>query len=217
MYRTQKSILIALAIGDGTIEKSTTHKGSRLKVGHGEKQLEYLKYKRDLLHSVIGGKIPKIYHWDQVRKGTKNRAYAFRKGHKYFWVLRKWLYPKGKKVLSRRILDNLTPEGVAIWYMDDGNLWKHINKDLNKVTSFRITLSTEVYLEEAEMIQEYFKDVWGVSFHTNKSRVDNDGKMLYRHRCSTKEARKFFDIVEPYIIESMKYKIDVPDYLRHEC
>lgn len=212
MYRTRKGIMIALAIGDGSLEKSRTDNGVRLKIEHGEKQLAYLEHKKDLLYSVLGGKNIRIHTSKRERKGTKLTSYWFRKGHRYFRTLRKWLYPNGEKQLTRRILDKLTPEGLAIWYMDDGNLYNHINKDSGLVTSFRITLSTEVPLDEAEMIRDYFEEKWSITFHINKTKNNR-----YRHRCSTKEARKFFDIIAPYIIDSMKYKINVPDYLRHEC
>jgi len=209
MTRDEKAIMIALVIGDGSLEKLGP-RNVRLKIEHSIKQRDYVIYKRDLLHKIIGGKQIKIYTTNRVRKNTKLQSAYFRKNHRYFRVIRKVLYKYGKKQITKPVLYRLTPKALAIWYMDDGNLYKHIHKD--KVTSFRITLSTEVSYEEALLIQEYFLDRWNIHFHINKTK---NGR--FRHRCSTKEARKFFDIIEPHIIDSMKYKIDVPNYIRHEC
>ena len=208
MNKRDKSILLALAIGDGHLEKISRN-AVRIAIKHSAKQKEYLLYKQSLLHSIIGGKKTTISKRTQVRTVNLLTSYGFKKGHRYFRVLRKWLYKDGVKTLSRNILNKLTPEAIAIWYMDDGNLYKHRYK--GKVTSFRLTLSTEVPMDEAILIRDYFKEVFDISFHINKTK---DGR--YRHRCSTKEARKFFDLVEPFIIPSMMYKIDVPNYIRHE-
>ena len=55
---------------------------------------------------------------------------------------------------------------------------------------------------------DYFKNVWGIQFSQCKNRS------VYRLRCGTKEARKFADIVKPYVIANpeLHYKLNIKDY-----
>ena len=110
MTKDQKSILIALVIGDGTLRKP--NRGSvQLEIGHSIKQKEYIKYKSDLLHSILGGNKPNL-HYRVSNMGTK--TVRIFKTHRYFRVIRRWLYKDNKKVISRNILDKLTPQALAI-------------------------------------------------------------------------------------------------------
>lgn len=197
MKNRKKAILIALAIGDGHINRrrSGNKYHSSLRIQHSIKQKELITYKRDLLHSIIGGKLPKLIEFN-------NSGYPgikFSKGHKYFRILRKWLYPNGKKKISRFLLNKLTAEAIAIWYMDDGGL--SAKKHKGKIHSYELFLNTHESIEDNQIIIDYFKEEWNIQFH----QVKNKGS--YRLRMGTKEARCFIPIIEKYILPSMKYKI----------
>ena len=57
----------------------------------------------------------------------KYRSVGFSISHPYFKQVKHWCYPNGKKTITEHILEMLTPEGLAFWYMDDGNAAKNIN------------------------------------------------------------------------------------------
>lgn len=194
MKNRKKAILIALAIGDGHIHKDPKSKSCKLIIKHSSKQREFIEYKRNLLHSLIGGKKPKLHN-------INNNGYPgiyFTKAHKYFRVIRKWLYKNKSKLITRYLLNKLTLEAIAIWYMDDGNLSS--KKRNGKIHAYELFLNTHVSKEENQVIIDYFKEVWDIQFH----QVKNKGS--YRLRMSTREIRKFLPMIEKYIIPSMKYK-----------
>jgi hypothetical protein len=205
MKKEDKAILIAMCIGDGSLEK-TSNLAVRLKIEHSLKQQEYTEWKLNKLSSIVGGKRPIMAFTNRIRAGSQLHSCMFRKHHRYFRVLRKWLYPKGEKTLTRNVLNKLTPEGLAIWFMDDGST-ENTSKN-----SFRIALCCDTTHEQCELIQQYFKEIYDIQWNINKN-----NKGICRLRCSTIQARKLFDIISPYIITSMRYKLQVPYHLWHEC
>lgn len=196
MTNEEKSLIVALTIGDGSISPE-----GRLAINHCDKQKEYIEYKAEIINRIIGGKPvtihktknkinDKVYYGWAIRKCCKCKLSEFRE----------LFYPNGKKVITREILDYLTPEGIAIWYMDDGNL--SAEKIDGKIHAYKLGIATYLTQEENQVIIDYFKEKWNIEFHSHK-----DGSK-YRLRMGTKEARRFLELVRPYVnkIECMKYK-----------
>jgi hypothetical protein len=201
MNKKNKGILIGLCIGDGyitnKIHKKYNYIQNSIVFYHCAKQKEYIDYKAELLLSVFGGKKPNVVLFNN----NGYPGYRMMKTHKYFKILRELLYKDNHKLITRRCLDYLTPQGLAIWYMDDGNLAK--KKRNGKIHAYELYLNTFVTDEEHDEIINYFKEKWDINF----SKVKNHNG--YRLRCGTKEARKFIKIIDKYVIPSMKYKTDI--------
>lgn len=201
MNKHDKSILIGLTLGDGYIsekkDKRYNHTQYGINIIHCEKQKEYIEYKAKLLHSIFGGKEVKVHFF----MNNNYPVYRLSKSNKYFKILRRLIYPNGKKMITKNVLKYLTPESIALWYMDDGSLSK--KKRNGKVHSYELFLNTYSTDLEHDDIIEYFYNVWNIKFSKVKS------KGGYRLRCGTIEARKFINIIDKYIIPSMKYKTDI--------
>lgn len=202
MTKEQKSILVAIAIGDGHISKIKRDSGKiycGMHIKHKESHKEYVQYKANIINSICGGK------QNPIRKVSNNghKAYQYAKTNSYFRCIRGWLYKNNNKVLSRKLLDKLNPQGLAIWWMDDGCLYS--KKRNGKIHAWELYLNLYVSKEEAEIVQLYFKEVWNVNWKLNR-----DGQH-YRLRCSTREGRKFLDIVRPYVsqVKCMQYKAQI--------
>lgn len=214
MNKEKRGILVGMLLGDGYI-RITRHKckdGSiskyaELKIGHSPKQIRYLQWKASKLHSILGGKQFKIH--SRVVILSNNKSYEcleIRRQHKYFKFLHRIAYSnRGKKYFTNKLLNYLTPEGIAYWYQDDGGLVKSYNK-AGEISSFQVRLYTYCSLKECETIQKYFKDVWNINFNIHK----HTGKEQYNLRANTKEANKFLHIVYPYKSPDMEYKFLKP-------
>jgi hypothetical protein len=88
--------------------------------------------------------------------------------------------------------------------MDDGCLSPQ--KRNNKIHAWQLWLNTYLTKEENQVIIDYFLEKWEVQFNLNKHRN------MYRLRCSTKEARKFLDIVRDFVLKNvpcMLYKVQI--------
>ncbi len=200
MDRKTRGILVGMVLGDGHLQvsKDTRYKNSWKNifvVKHSEKQRDYIRYKAELLHKHLGGKKPQVHEINN----NGFPGYVLYKSDKYFRHLYRRMYKDRIKVITRKVLEMLTDEGLAIWYMDDGSLCA--KKRGGKIHAFDLFLNTYCSEEECQEIVKFFKERYGIKFTVSK----NKGK--FRVRCGTKEARKFIEIVKPYIIPSMLYKV----------
>ncbi len=200
-----RSAIVGMVAGDAGIRKQKGCRSVSLRITHAEKQREYLEYKRDILQNLFKG-------WEIPIRPINNSGYPGvrleTRNHPKLRAIYKWFYSEGKKRFSRQILNYLTPIGVAIWYMDDGSL--SYKKREGKVHGREVHLNTYCSLEEAEVIQAYFKEVWDVSWTV----IPNKG--LFRLRMGSNGAKKFFMIISPYIIPMMRYKIDLGYVKQHD-
>jgi len=196
--KESRNLLISMLLGDGTISNNNV-----FKLSHGYKQKEYLEWKINLLNEY----------------GIKNnglKEYVSTKGYNtgdivyysqlsiipFIKLLRRIIYKPKKNYANRKILNRLNALGVAIWYMDDGHI--NIRKTNDKIHGFYVKIATCLSKENNQIIIDYFKEVWNVSFYQFK-----EGKETYSLCCGTQEGIKFIEIVKPYIesCPSMIYKI----------
>lgn len=217
LSKEDKGLLFALSLGDGCLRKPHPQTGSvQLEIGHSTKQEEYCVWKRDLVYSICGGtKEPKIGYRTIKLKNSDNEYYAcrFTKIHEYFIHLRKKLYPNGRKIITRELLDMLDLQGIAIWFMDDGSCYKKDNEAGTKSIMFDLRIGTDCFTkEENELIVEYFKEVWDISFYVYYKKKENSWIIRARKNA----ALAFIELIKPYIIPSMSYKIEYKEGL-HEC
>jgi hypothetical protein len=187
-----------MVAGDAGIRQQKGCRSVSLRIVHSIKQKEYLEYKRDILQNLFKEWEIPIHLFNNsgypgVRLETRN--------HPRLRTIYKWFYRDGKKMVSKRVLEYLTPIGIAIWYMDDGSL--SFKRREGKIHGREVHLNTYCSLEEAKVIQGYFRDVWDISWTI----VPNKG--LFRLRMGAKEAQRFFKLIEPHVIPVMRYKIDL--------
>jgi len=84
--------------------------------------------------------------------------------------------------------------------MDDGSVSAKYRK--GKVHAYELRLNTCFSRDEDELIIRYFAEVWNLQFGLNRSK----GK--WRLRMGTQQARRFAQLIAPYVIPTMRYKID---------
>jgi len=190
MTREEKAVLLALALGDGHIKRNQPE----LVVFHCESQKELVMWKHALVKNILG-KCGNIV----TKKTCSQTQYGFHVTHKYFKVLRRYLYKNGVKHYSESLLNRLGMLGLAIWHMDDGHL--SAKKRNGKVHAYDLGISTYCSKEEAKTIADWFFRAHGIRM-TCKF---NKGK--YSVRCGTQGARLFSSLVRGFIIPSMEYKL----------
>ena len=194
-----KSLLIALLIGDGTISSNYV-----FKLCHTSEQIEYLKWKISLLdkYNLKNNGLKKYISSCGYNKG-KEVIYSQLSINSTIKAMRKSIYIPKKKI-TKKLLDWLDPQGLAIWYMDDGHI--NVNTSVQRSSiQHTVKIATCVDLDTANMIIFYFKDKWKINF-----RIFQEGKNTYSLASSSEsDALNFLKIVKPYILEvpSMLYKI----------
>lgn len=206
-----KSLILGLLIGDGTICKSQY--SCCMKVHQGRGMKEYVGWKARMMdkYGVKHGDIKTTYAVTNFTHGEKRESYyVWLKNHMFFDVLRRVVYTKYGKVFSRKLLNRLTPLGIAIWYMDDGslNFKKRLLKDgTKKIHGLFLRISCCLPKHILQTYVEYFKEVWDIHFYMYHEGKKEDS---YSLNCGTNEAIKFINIVRPYVsqVQCMRYKIE---------
>ena len=211
LLENDKKLLLALCIGDGCLRKPHPKSGNvQLEIGHSIKQEAYCKWKRDLVYKIFGGKNPPKIGYKTIKLKNSDKEYyacRFTKSHPYFTYLRKILYPNGVKVMTREILEKLTVEGIAIWYMDDGSFYKKDNEDKTKSICFDLRISTDSFsYEENQLICDFFKEKFNIRFYPYQCHKEREHNWIIR--ANKQAAIKFIDLIEPYVIPEMRYKIE---------
>ena len=197
MEKLKKSLLIGLCLGDGHLNARS---GVHLEIEHGHKQLFYLKYKAELIAKLLNCKELNVYHREKIN------TFSISKGHRYFRIIHKMLYFDRKKVFTKKILNQLTLEAIAIWWMDDGTIGTDYRKSTGRITSRKFVLCTFCSAEEADDIIDMFKSRWDINFYKLKKTL-KDGSIKYCIQCRTREGRKFSNLIRPYILKGFEYKI----------
>jgi len=186
----QRSVLIGSYLGDGHISKTKNY--FRLGVIHGEKQRDYLNWKRQIFDSSIKE--------EYIEKNGFSKKKAYRFVTRTFWD-DKLLFDFGKKkTLHSSIIEQIDDLALAVWFMDDGATRigktkkvsgatlhtesfdlatnkKLVNKLLSmgiackitefvrkRKTYFQITISVEGYQNLAEKIYKYIHPCMSYKF-----------------------------------------------------
>lgn len=208
--KDSRNILIAMLLGDGTICSNNV-----FKISHSEKQLDYLKWKVSILnkYGIRNSGIKSYISSCGYNKG-KIVYYVQLNIIPFIKLLRRIMYTPNKIIGNRRLLNRLSPLGIAIWYMDDGHI--NIRKTGDKIHGFYIKISLCEPKEQVQIVIDYFKEVWDISFYMyHEGRKDDSFSIC----CGTKEGIKFIDIIKQYVeeIPSMKYKIQFNKTQDYSC
>ena len=197
--KEKKSLLIAMLLGDGTISSNYV-----FKLSHSESQREFLEWKVKLLTD-YGFKVNGIKEY--ISKCGYNEGkkvlYSQLSINPTIKALRKSVYTP-KKTFTRRLLNWLDAQGLAIWYMDDGCINVNTSKQRSTI-QHTIKIATCVDEPTVNIIINYFLEVWNIKF-----RKFPEGKNTFSIASSSEEdCSKFISIVKPYIeqVPSLLYKI----------
>jgi hypothetical protein len=199
--RESRDLVLFMSLGDGTINQN-----GYLSMRHCVAQKEYLEWKSRILIK-NGINTTGLYPVSNNGYGAfEVRTYS----HDFCKIYRNILYRPSKTIANITILKKLTPLGLAIWYMDDGGLSQKRHKITKEPIANELFINTHLRKEENQVIIDYFNQYWSIKF----SQCKNRGK--YRLRCGTKEARKFIDIIYPYIkdLKCMVHKINLVNLKR---
>lgn len=202
MKRQDRDLLLGMLLGDGCLKPKHHIKldGNpstyyEYVLCHSVKQKEYLEYKLQLFHSIMGGKLPNL-HYEKNKLGESLR---FSRCHKYFRLLHRVLYSNNnKKLFTKLVLSRLNPHTLAIWYMDDGCLSMNPSRK-----SYEMRICTYFTENEADLCVDYFYTTWGITPKKRRYKKGDQFNLVF----NTTESKKFEIIIEKYVISSMQYKL----------
>lgn len=190
-----EQVIIGSLLGDGCIVRKNNN--CAFTFNHSLVQSDYALYKANLLQKekiyVRQELLHKSYKQAYIRgrlikdngqaRATTEINVAFNKFRD------EWYIPK-KEVPDS--ISKLGPLGLAIWYMDDGT--NHYPTGAY--------FSTNGFNHESQLkLVNVLKENFDITAHIHKNK---DKEILY---IVQKDKLKLFDIIRPYVIGSMKYKL----------
>lgn len=183
------SFIVGSMLGDGCISGNRKlDKYYTLNFGHGQKQLGYLKWKKQFLESK-GIKCSKVVKCISYNKRYKQPtiSYHFKSEiNRLFKQLRYKFYPKGVKLLPRDLV--ISPLALTIWFMDDAS----------KATRSYQFHTCGFSVKDCKWLIKYLFKTYGLSFNFQK---DNT---LY---LQSVDIPSFNVLIIPYLLNYFKYKL----------
>ena len=189
----QKAILIGTLLGDGTLELNGQN--VRLRIDHSMKQKDYVEWKHKEFFNLAPSGVRDFAQKINCRTGKIYRHSKFDTFSNIFLneFYRMFYIGRRKRVPNNIVKILKKPLSLAVWFMDDG----YKRNDCNA-----LRISTDSFsIKEQELLLQCLKQ----NFKIN-AKIHKKGKNWNIYIPSS-EAKEFCDIIKPYIIPSMEYKI----------
>jgi len=197
------SAITWMILGDGSLT-APPRGHSRLEITHVD-HTDYLEWKKSIIENITGAEIKdrppsKSGYSDNWSQRLRSKT------HPVFSILRERLYaPRDRKAIDVHALKILTPLGLAILYQDDGS-YSCVDYKGRYGVDRNLLIHTMAYGElENEALARTIVKRSGLIFRVN--RVKKSSGLKYRLRLRTSDIDKFFEMIEPYIVPSMMYKL----------
>lgn len=187
---TQRETLVGLLLGDAHLETQNRGRTYRLKLEYSAKQREYISHLYELFRewtlSPPQEKHDRTHHniWFQTVSHSTFRFFA----HQF--------YDGRRKCVPKLIHRFLTPRGIAYWYMDNGSIKSRESKGA--------IFNTQGFARnDVKQLMNVLRDRFNLEVSERRQR---EGWQIY---ISGRSYQRFLDLLTPYLIPSMLYKIPV--------
>lgn len=193
----QRELLVGSLLGDGTMRLGKGARNTNLKIEQGLKQKDYVFWKYEVLKPFVLTEPRMSYRYD-TNKEKYSKSWWFRtvrhplltEVFNLFYVGDG--YRSGRKIVPNAIQNDLTPLTLAVWIMDDGSY----SRGVLDISTYSFRLS------EIELLQRAISNRYNIHF-----RLHSDRDKGYRMYCNKTETNALINVIIPYIIPSMMYKI----------
>jgi LAGLIDADG DNA endonuclease family/NADH-Ubiquinone oxidoreductase (complex I), chain 5 N-terminus len=193
------SMIIGSTLGDAHLEKRKNGIGTRVIFEQSNNNVEYLMWFHGYLSSrgYCSNTKPKL----QIRIKQKGKIFFQYRISSYTFSSFNWIHEMFYKLVDNKyvkfvplnIEEYFTPLALAIWFMDDGS-------SLNKGARIATNCFT---FEEVNLLCKALKNKYNIIVTPNKCGKDR-GHIIYIH---VNSMRLFTNIVKPYLLPSLYYKL----------
>ena len=190
----QREILVGILLGDACLETQNAGRTYRLKIEQGIAHADYVQH----LHSVLRDWVlsPPRPKQGQTR-GVTTLNLAFQTvSHTELSLYGELFYRNRRKIVPEPIGELLTDRGLAYWFMDDGSMKSSESKG--------VLFNTHAFnLDDIDRLIEVLEKFGLLA----RVRRQSDGNQIY---VSGASYERFVELVDPYVIEAMRYKVPQP-------
>ncbi len=188
----QKEILIGSMLGDGHLSLMPNGKSARLMIEQSYGHKDYVEWLWNIFRFWTNKPPRKVIRKSWNKKYAKYTFQTF--SHPELLEVHRCFYLKNKKIVPENIGDMLTKQAFAVWFMDDGST-------KSKECNGRLICTHGFTVDEVSRLTFVLSSKFGLICHP---RWQTDGTEIY---ISAKSAGKLFRLLNPFICDSMKYKL----------
>lgn len=193
LTQKQKSLIIGSLLGDATMRVGHDAQNANFKIEQGLQQKDFVFWKYEILKPWVFTPPKMSYRYDS--QGVKyEKSWWFRTvRHPLLTNIHNQFYRNKVKIVPKEINYQLDELGIACWIMDDGSYSKSNVLDIStySFTSKEVEKLLNVISSKFSILGKYYRD-------------RDKGFRIYFSKTETK---KLIYLIEPYVINSMKYKI----------
>lgn len=185
LSKEQIDLIVGSTLGDASIVINGRRKNAYWKVSHCEQQIEYIKYKENVLGE-LSRPLSKY-----IDKRGNSVMYTLRTlSHIELNDFHKLFYSNGIKIIFSDLKQYLNSNSLSFWYMDDG----HKNR-----------LSTDGFTkEENYLLRDMIHDIFNIQ-DVKVLEYTRRGNRYYYLSCS----KDLYNHLK--LIDTMRYKIGIKD------
>lgn len=195
----QVEVIIGSVLGDARLECRSAGVrypiSARVRVHQSDVQKEYVLWKYQVLQNLCLKEPRRIMVWHDPQRNRDHHSWYFHtKTLAALSGLHQWFYHDGVKIFPKDIEHILTPRMLAVWFMDDGSN-----------TRRGATINTHCFsMQEQERVVKMLRDRFDISATIVKDRTK------YKIAINRWGFEKLVDIIAPFVIPTMSYKIASP-------
>ena len=198
----QESVLYGSLLGDANLSIQKNGTNACLRMEQGIKQTEWLRWKFNVFQPWINSDKPSMY-MNRTTAGKTCPSIKFTTVStplftKHYHIF----YNDNVKVVNKAILEKVDTLALAVWFQDDGsysysssNNQAHMKLATNGFNKF-----------EQEMIRAYFHSKWNLDTYIATDRTSTNE--TYHIRLKSESQSRFVEIIRPFVIPSLEYKLD---------
>jgi recombination protein RecA len=178
----QWQLIVGGSFGDGSLRQVSAHT-AKFRVGHGEAQKDYLRWKHAMLAPFARAIVP------------TGRGFGFDTlAMPALADLRAGYYGEGGRLAAAAALDRLDARGLAVWYGDDGSFaGSYARWGQGKAVLYNTVLKGESRLRVIAAMQR---------LGLGRPRDDGRGFCF-----DAQQTAKLHDLIAPYVHPSVDYKL----------
>ena len=195
----QIEVIIGSVLGDARLECRSTGirypTSARVRVHQSDVQKEYVFWKYKALENLCSKEPRRVMTWHDPKRNKDHYSWYFHtKTFPILSELHRWFYHGRIKVFPEGIEHILTPRMLAVWFMDDGS---YIGSGA--------TINTHCFsMEEQGRVVKMLLDKFDIPATIVKDRTK------YKIAINRWGYEKLIDMIAPFIIPTMAYKIANP-------
>jgi len=192
LSREQREVLVGILLGDACLETQNQGRTYRLKIEQSERHQAYLNHLYHLFEEWV---LTPPRRRSVVSRGHESWNWVFQTvSHGAFRFYAHQFYEDKRKRVPKLIHRWLTPRALAYWFMDDGSIKSRESKG--------VLLNTQAFhRSEVERLVQVLQNLFGLQAGPRKQ------KEGYQITISGTSYERFLELVAPYILEDMRYKV----------